>query len=540
MNGQNRHQDPFRTSQNKRVSQSVAALEGDPELAREVEARLSQTINGEELWPDPVPLRDELPPVPSLDCQLLPNSLRPLVEDVSERMQLPPDYATAAAVVALAGCVNRRAVMRPKQHDTSWAVIPNLWGAIIAPPGSMKSPVLHAVTEPLERIEERWRAEFARESSEFELEEELDQIRVQAWREKSKGLIKTGKPMLAKPEPTRVKPVSKRLVLMDATFEKSHEILSHNPAGVLFIRDELTSWLAELDKQGRESERGFFLQAWNGIGGCTVDRIGRGSIYVPNVCVSLLGNIQPARLCDYLSKAVEGGAGDDGLFQRFQIAVWPDFPRHWQLVDRPPNADAIKKAERVYSTLANLSASVPVRLRFGDGAQSLFFEWLSELEGKVRGDSGLSPALVAHLAKYRSLMPTLAALFELADSAATENIVNEEMLVSLGHAQRAATFCDYLEAHARRVYSCAVSLDSRAARELGRHIRSGDLSQVFKTRDVYVRNWTGLGTADQARRALELLEYAEWVQRTETPPSPIGGRPPETWMVNPRLSTRAK
>jgi hypothetical protein len=79
--------------------------------------------------------------------------------------------------------------------------------------------------------------------------------------------------------------------LTDATFEKLHEILAQNPAGVLVIRDELTGWLAELDRLGRKGERAFFLQAWNGDSGFTVDRIGRGSIYVPAVCVSLLGNI---------------------------------------------------------------------------------------------------------------------------------------------------------------------------------------------------------------------------------------------------------
>ena len=42
-----------------------------------------------------------------------------------------------------------------------------------------------------------------------------------------------------------------------------------NPAGILVIRDELSGWLATLDKPGREGERGFFLSAWNGDTGYT-------------------------------------------------------------------------------------------------------------------------------------------------------------------------------------------------------------------------------------------------------------------------------
>ena len=86
-----------------------------------------------------------------------------------------------------------------------------------------------------------------------------------------------------------------------------------------------------MDRVGREGERGFYLQAWNGDAGYTVDRIGRGSIYVPAVCVSLFGNIQPARLRWYLSQTLEGGPADDGPFQRFQLLVWPDPPREWKL-----------------------------------------------------------------------------------------------------------------------------------------------------------------------------------------------------------------
>ena len=139
---------------------------------------------------------------------------------------------------------------------------------------------------------------------------------------------------------------------------------------MLVVRDELTGWLAQLDKHGREGERQFLLQAWAGDMGFTIDRIGRGSIRVPAVCVSLLGNIQPGRLRGYLSNMLEGGPTDDGLFQRFQILVWPDLPRNWRLVDRSPNAAALVAAEKVFSRLANLSADTPVRMGFCPDASS--------------------------------------------------------------------------------------------------------------------------------------------------------------------------
>lgn len=486
-------------------------------------------------WPEPSPLGDELRPVQGFAAEFLPPSLRPLVEDVSERMQTPPDYAAAAAIVALAGCVNRRASIHPKALDDSWAVVPNLWGAIIAPPGYMKSPVLRSVTLPLTHIEELWRAEHQQECAEYETQKEMAELSRQAWREQYKVACKKGNSAPPTPENNIEPLVQKRLILTDSTFEKLHEILSVNPAGVLVLRDELTGWLAELDRQGREGERAFYLQAWNGDAGFTVDRIGRGSIHVPAACVSLLGNIQPARLRSYLSDAVSGGPGDDGLFQRFQILVWPDAPREWTLVDRVPNSRALTIAENVFLALTKLSPTAPVRTCFAPNAQKLFFDWWAELEGKIRGESGLPPAIVAHLSKYRSLMPSLALLFELADVAATGGKIGEAKTVSLDHARQAAMFCEYLESHAMRVYACIVSPEARAARDLARHIQARDLPEVFRTRDVYLKSWSGLGSPERVRGALDILEDAAWVRTAELPISPSGGRPPEAWVVNPKV-----
>ena len=90
----------------------LIAVSGDDAMLRVLDSALpfeavSRSASTE--WPEPALLGDELLPVPAFDLELLPSSLRPLVSDVSERMQTPPDYAAAAAVVALAGCVGRRA-----------------------------------------------------------------------------------------------------------------------------------------------------------------------------------------------------------------------------------------------------------------------------------------------------------------------------------------------------------------------------------------------------------------------------------------------
>jgi putative DNA primase/helicase len=441
--------------------------------------------------------------------------------------------------VALAGCVNRRAIIYPKREDSSWKVVPNLFGAIVGPPGFLKSPVMQAVTWPLVGIEEKWREEHRVAAEDYEVAKEQADLKDQSWKEECKKAFKKNAEPPIRPDKSLVRPAEKRLLLMDATFEKLHEILSENPAGVIVLRDELTGWLADLEKPGRESERAFYLQAWNGYSGFTVDRIGRGSVHVPSVCVCVLGNIQPARLRGYLADTLAGGPSDDGLFQRFQILVWPDTSPDWKLVDRPPNAHTIATAERVFSVLANLSADSPVSMRFADDAQALFYAWLAELEHRVRGDS-LPPVLVSHLAKYRGLMPSLARLFELADLVGAGGVVSEQIFISLEHARQAAAFCEYLESHAIRVYSCCLSPERSAAITLLGHLKRGALPDHFTTRDVYLKGWSGLDAPEEARKALGVLERHAWVARVPPEPTAVGGRPSESWTTSPRLARDAK
>jgi hypothetical protein len=344
---------PLPTDEVRRIASSVARYDPGPRT----DGPLSRPVNDvAELraanWPKPEQLGSDLPLVEEFSPDLLPESFRDFVNDVSERMQTPPDYAAAASVANLAGCVNRRAVMQPKVSDTGWVVVPNLWGANIGPPGLLKSPLLNTITSPVRAVDECWRQEHASALDEFEFEKERADLAHAAWRDSYKLAIKRNGTIPVRPDPSLKPPTRRRLLVVDATMEKLHEILAENPAGVLVVRDELTGWLAELERPGREGERAFYLSAWNGDTSHTIDRIGRGSIHVPACCVSLFGNIQPARLRTYLTDALHDGPANDGLFQRLQLLVWPDVPQQWSYVDRAPNLEAQHRVRRVLEVLS--------------------------------------------------------------------------------------------------------------------------------------------------------------------------------------------
>lgn len=498
--------------------------------------------HGCEEWPELEPLLEVLPPVMPFDERLLPEVLRPLVADVTERMQVPMDYPAIAAVLCLSGVVNRRAVVQPKEMDSGWVVVPNLWGGIIAPPGYMKSPVISATTRPLTQIQAEWRIEYEAELAEYASAKEEFELRRAAWKEQYKAASKKGRAAPVRPGEQPDEPKLRRLIVNDATFEALHQTMSENAAGIMVVRDELVGWWSQLDRSGREGERAFCLQAWNGDTGHTIDRIGRGTIHVEHCCMSMLGGIQPGRLRQYLVDALEDGPTNDGLIQRFQLLVWPDTTKDWDYIDRTPDSPSEMKAEAVFRRLVEMDPETPRRFRFAEDAQLLFIEWLAELEAKLRGDE-LHPALVSHLSKYRKLMPALALLFELADGG-EEGFVGSEgpsqgehCRISLEQTQRAAAWCEYLESHARRVYSCVVTPQLRAAQELAEKIRARKVGRTgfFSCREVYLKGWAGLNSPEAVKLAADVLEDAGWVRDLKNERAPDGGRPSNRYEVNPRV-----
>lgn len=492
-----------------------------------------------ETWPVPFPLPDALAPVQPFDLELLPPTLRLWVGDIADRIQCPADFPAVAMMIALAGVVGRKVGIRPKRYD-DWLVVPNLWGAVIGRPGILKSPAIDEPLKALKRLELAAKKEFEGEQEKFEAQALVAKEQRKAAGRKIKDAIESGDDPLAIAEgavaggPDR--PVRRRYLVNDSTVEKLGELLNENPNGVTCYRDELVGLLTSLDKEGQEGARSFYLEAWNGTGRYTYDRIGRGTIDIEAAIVSIIGGIQPGPLGAYLHHAVEATRQDDGLIQRFQLAVWPDVSKSWVNVDRWPDSEARRRVYELFERLDRLSpAQVGARtdehdadgipfVRFDGDAQLAFDEWRENLERRVR--SGAEPAAIeSHLAKYRSLAPSLALLFHLADGGVGR--------VGVGCVRMAIRWCAYLESHARRIYSVAINSDLFAAKALATKIHKGDLSDGFALRDVYRHGWSYLSSRDAAQRAVDFLMDHDWLREVR---ESTGGAPKLRYFINPRLA----
>ena len=491
-------------------------------------------------WPDPTPLPDALPPVQAFDPDLLPVALRGWVTDIAHRMQCPPDFPAVGAVVALSSLIGARAVVQPKARD-DWQVVPNLWGLIVGRPGVMKSPALGEVLKPLHRLESTEREQWQLAHEAWELDTKVAELASKA-NERQAANLAAKDPAKARallaPTDQPTEPTMRRYVVSDSTVEALADLLVKNPWGLLIYRDELHGLLCSMDRQGQEGARGFYLTGYDGNQGHPVDRIGRGHSYVPRVCMAMLGGIQPGKVQSYVREAVNGGAGDDGLLQRFGLAVWPDIQQEFKLVDRWPDTPAKQAAWAVFERLNGLLPATdddPQEWRFSPEAQAIFYEWLIPFETGIRGED-LHPALVSHLAKWRKLIPALALIFALVDTPDTNGVIHERELI------RALAWAEYLRTHAERLYAAALVPETTGAHALLAKIKGGKLCdgdgvlwESFTPRLVAVKSWAGLNSVDSVRKAAELLADYGWLVRETAPTGSAGGRPSERYLIHPAL-----
>jgi len=486
-------------------------------------ARLAAREVAEPSAPEPLP--SPLPTVPAFDAAWLPASVREWCVDTADGLQVPLDFTAVPAMVALAGAIGRRVGIAMKQHDR-WHELPMLWGCVIGRPSSGKSPALTPARRMLERLAGEERKAYDVEKREHDGRALI----ADASRANAKKAIQTA---LKKGDTSAAEsaadaalfdeepPSEPRIVVNDATVEKLGELLNANPRGLVQFRDELAGWLANLDREGRESDRAFWLECWNGTGAFTVDRIGRGTVRIEACAVSILGGMQPGKLAEYVRGAIRGGFSDDGLIQRFQLAVYPDLPANWSYCDR--RADPSSEA-RAWSTFQRLRALDPDAigaeradgidvpfLRFDDEAQSLLIEWTTALMHRLR--AGEEPAwMESHLSKYRALAGRLALVLHLADGG-TGNIAADTLATALD-------WCDYLEGHARRIYAPAMDNGLSAAHLILK--KRAELGDTFTLRDMQRRCWAGLSDRDTIAEGLELLlEHRHLVGSVEQ----TGGRP---------------
>ncbi|WP_135227843.1 DUF3987 domain-containing protein [Deinococcus fonticola] len=510
-------------------------------------------------WGEVTPLPALTEPVPPLPVELLPAPLSEWIQAEARAAGLPLEMLAGPVLVGAGGMLSATVNLRNTLNAP--ALPANLWGAVCGPPSIRKT---HAVTVGAAPLNHAQRVEFERLDAEragLETDRVKAAAQLDALENQLKRALKGGpKPpeMPSDDELTQarealsaaeqaLKPL--RYVVNDPTVEKLGEIMRDNPQGVTVVRDELSGWLAGFEKAGREQERAFYLEAANGTGSYTFDRLTRGTVHIPLMCAGVLGSIQPGPLAEVLD--AQHGAGD-GLLQRFQVLIWPDtLPAFNQAAQREQvSPDLREAAAALLSDLGTLTpeglgstypSGSPAPLRYTPEAQAVYDAWEVEHAAQVR-DLSKGEAYRAHLGKQPGTFARLALIFHALDVAAL-GVAAHPHPAQVGEesAALAWAWCDYLTTHAKKLWREGRRRDVLDARTVLRAIERGrvlDGQKIADARRVLAELREGMN-GPRLDAALKVLTDCGAVRVEVSTPSggKSGGRPVKTLRVHPDALT---
>lgn len=513
-----------------------------------LDAALDDIESPRELTPLP-----DLPPVPPMGEHLIPEPLREWIKGISKNRSCPIEYPAATAITALGAAIGTKVAVVPKARDR-WFQFPNLYTLIIGNSGSTKTPSIKDGISFLEEIELDEANDFELRKAEIKAaamarDAEIDAIKQrikQHYQGKHKSDsaiidIEADKRRIAELEAAESEDQPRRIV-KDSTVEMAGIILAKNPNGLLSFQDEIVPLLDALANKERERDRQFYLEAANGTGSHSVDRVTRGSLLIRNQCLSVLGGAQPSRLAALVDRTKKLD-GADGLLPRFTIAVYPDIPP-FEYIDTEPEGH--QQVRAIFRKLCYLNptpdafdfeqgvANGRAFVRFSPEAQEFFKQWLVHHKNRIRAFGTFGTEIpVSHLEKYSGTLPKIALILELTERAATGDWARRG--ISLNNVMLAAEWMDLMEHHARRMYASSEKSEIKAAKRILREYQDGSIDQGFTVRCIYRKHWSGLTTMEEVNSALRVLTDYGYITFHQIQ---TGGRPREMFYFSESVSTR--
>lgn len=266
--------------------------------------------------------------------ELLPEPLGSLVRTGSADSGCDPAHVAVPLLCGLAGAIGTTHRIRLKRR---WAEPAGIWGVVVAPSGTQKSPGLDIALAPLRRAQDEAFRRYAIERAEWETADAMHEVEQARWKRRAHaGKGEPGSPPTRPAEPQR-----RRLLVSDTTVDALAPILHANPRGVLLEREELNGWLASFDRYTKSGKASGDATQWLSMHGgraLTVDRKGGDppTIHVPMALVSITGTIQPG----ILRRAMLPEHQESGMMARLLYAMPPRRQKRWCDEEIPAELEA--------------------------------------------------------------------------------------------------------------------------------------------------------------------------------------------------------
>ncbi len=233
---------------------------------------VSMAFEGSNLLPSPT----------SFPQGVLPASVEDSLSVAASAFTVPFAVPAVTFLAVIGAAVGRT---RGLEVKPSWITHPNLYWGLVARSGMGKSPCSNAILKPIHEQENAAFKEHKRELEAYELE-------LREWQSSFARAQRKNDTLPDKP----IYPTWEQIYVEDSTTQAVGSILSNNPRGILWYRDELSGLLADLgryDNKGSDGgDKARLLSAYD-CGAWKVSRSTKDALHIPHACVSIFGTVQP-------------------------------------------------------------------------------------------------------------------------------------------------------------------------------------------------------------------------------------------------------
>lgn len=497
-------------------------------------------------WPQPKPIFVKSLELPDMVPELLTPKLYDFCEDVSNDTNSSIANCAVPLLCALGAIIGSKVGIFAEQNSNYFEVA-NLWGIVLGDASTRKSPAADIMKSYLQDIEHSYAAENANIELQYYHDLEVKQknlkqlskstspnsMQIAQLSAEVNALISNGCP-------------KKRLLTSDSTIEKLQMLMLANPRGIIFYKDEITSLFNELRSEIKDTYRTFLMESHKSFSGFNIDRIGRGSIHIPRINLSMFGTAQTQLFKDIINQWY-GKYKVDGFFARISLITVskrlpprklkpplnPDIRDYMTKLmlelDQYRPEDSISRNGMRTNSAGILGLTLSVK------AQELFNQYSYKLDTLLDSDNIQSELLKAHLAKQPSTVLKLALILHLVDNHDTFSPIqiNDATMI------RALAWSEYLYPHLVFMYSATSMIENPAevtmALAILRKIAENKITNGMTISMIIKKNWSQFNDKALIEEGMNVLVNHDWIEMVDSDTS-LGGFPTIKIHVNPKAA----
>ncbi|HEX8350465.1 MAG TPA: DUF3987 domain-containing protein, partial [Hymenobacter sp.] len=317
-------------------------------------------------------------------------------------------------------------------------------------------------------------------------------------------------------------PVEPKLIqtlIDDFTIEALITLLHNNPRGLLCKRDELTSWVRDMNRYNKGSDEQQWLSIWSAQYIISNRKSQNGALYISRPIVNVIGGIQPKILPELFAEAKSANGFSDRI-----LFSWPD-PVLRAFFNEEVPLYVEEQYQKVFDRLFELTMSadsegqtIPHIVTMAPDAHARFVQWDESFINARLNDPAVGDSEKSMYAKLEAYMLRFTLVLHLTAVACQEAQSGQ---VSLATVEGAIALVDYFAAHATKVMNQVGMGPTNAFDKALNYIKQNHQGSINK-RDLYRAKAGGIINAEQAT-AFFAKVVAQRFGTVERLPSTHGG-----------------